>query len=71
MSGCGEVEAPPGGWITRSGDVMEVGCHSGSRTWQLMCVGSRWVGPVGVCGYSNGDLIDTHSTLCFLTDIRL
>ena len=36
--------------MTRNGDVIEIGCHSGSKTWTLRCVDQSWVGAVGYCG---------------------
>ena len=50
VSGCKNVAPPAGAWMTRSGDVIEVGCHSGSKSWSLQCVGGHWIGAVGVCG---------------------
>ena len=41
---------PDGAWMTRDGDVIEIGCHSGSKTWRLECEGNQWVGSVGFCG---------------------
>ena len=40
---------PAGAWMTRDGDVMKVGCHTGSRSWTLRCENNHWVGAVGVC----------------------
>ena len=54
VSGCKNVAPPAGAWMTRSGDVIEVGCHSGSKTWTLECEQEQWMGAVGVCG-RNGE----------------
>ena len=54
VSGCKNVAPPAGAWMTRSGDVIEVGCHSGSKMWSLQCLGGQWIGAVGVCGYNDG-----------------
>ena len=44
------MTSPDGAWMTRNGDVIEIGCHSGSKTWTLRCVDQSWVGAVGYCG---------------------
>ena len=36
--------------MTRDGDVIEIGCHSGSKTWTLTCDANKWIGAVGYCG---------------------
>ena len=41
---------PDGAWMTRDGDVITVGCHSGSKTWELQCVEGNWLGVYGQCG---------------------
>ena len=48
--GCSEMTPPDGAWMTRDGDVIEIGCHSGLKTWRLECNGSEWVGTIGLCG---------------------
>ena len=48
--GCGDIKPPDGAWMTRYGDVIEIGCHSGSKTWRLECKENQWVGSVGFCG---------------------
>ena len=50
--GCGDMTPPDGAWMTRDGDVIEIGCHSGSKTWRLECKVNQWVGSVGICGKS-------------------
>ena len=43
--------APPeGAWMTRDGDVIEIGCHTGSKTWTLTCDANKWIGVLGYCG---------------------
>ena len=48
--GCADISPPPGAWMTRDGDITELGCHSGKLAWTLECVGNHWVGAVGNCG---------------------
>ena len=50
VSGCVDLSPPEGAWMTRDGDITELGCHSGKHTWGLQCVNDRWVGAVGYCG---------------------
>ena len=50
VSGCRDMTPPAGAWMTRDGDAMEVGCHTGSRSWTLRCENNQWVGAVGFCG---------------------
>ena len=54
VSGCPDVPPPDGAWMTRDGDVMELGCHSGAKTWILKCEESQWVGAIGQCGIASG-----------------
>ena len=51
------MSPPEGAWMTRDGDVMEIGCHSGSKTWSLTCIDNQWTGAVGQCGKPPGDLL--------------
>ena len=48
--GCGDMTPPDGAWMTRDGDVIEIGCHSGSKTWTLECIDNLWKGVLGQCG---------------------
>ena len=50
VSGCRDMAPPKSTWMTREGDIMEVGCHTGSRTWTLRCENNQWIGAVGFCG---------------------
>ena len=50
VSGCANMSPPEGAWMTRDGDVIEIGCHSGSKTWTLTCEHSKWIGVIGYCG---------------------
>ena len=52
--GCKEMTPPEGAWMTRDGDAIEIGCHTGSKTWSLRCVDNRWEGVLGQCGVGNG-----------------
>ena len=54
--GCGDMTPPDGAWMTRDGDVIEIGCHSGSKTWRLECRDNQWMGSVGFCGRGNENL---------------
>ena len=46
--------------MTRDGDVIEIGCHSGSKTWTLTCENNKWIGVIGYCGENSGRKIDTN-----------
>ena len=63
--GCGDVTPPEGAWMTRDGDVIEIGCHSGSKTWTLQCENNKWVGVIGYCGQDtlNHDKEEEDSTI--------
>ena len=37
--------------MTRDGDVIEIGCLSGSKTWTLRCDDNKWIGVLGYCGH--------------------
>ena len=50
--GCGDMTPPEGAWMTRDGDVIEIGCHSGSKSWTLTCEGNNWIGVLGYCGWT-------------------
>ena len=41
--------------MTRDGDVIEIGCHSGSKTWTLRCDDNKWIGVLGYCGHHSAD----------------
>ena len=41
--------------MTRDGDVIEIGCHSGSKTWTLRCEDNKWIGVLGYCGQGEND----------------
>ena len=51
--GCKEIVSPEGAWMTRDDDVIEIGCHTGSKTWSLRCVDNQWAGVLGQCGVGN------------------
>ena len=53
--GCGDMSPPEGAWMTRDGDVIEIGCHSGSKTWTLRCDDNKWIGVLGYCGHHSAD----------------
>ena len=56
LLGCSSMSPPAGAWMTRDGDVMEVGCHTESRSWTLRCENNQWVGAVGFCGDVSEDI---------------
>ena len=62
---------PAGAWMTRDGDVMEVGCHTGSRSWTLRCENNHWVGAVGVCSASGGIIYVALNTVRCITSTSL
>ena len=45
---------PQGAWMTRDGDLMEIGCHDGAKVWTLSCQDNQWVGAIGQCGGKSG-----------------
>ena len=49
------MKAPEGAWMTRDGDVIEIGCHSGFKTWTLKCDENKWIGVLGYCGQHSAD----------------
>ena len=53
VSGCANMAPPEGAWMTRDGDVIEIGCHSGSKTWTLRCDDNKWIGVLGYCGHQD------------------
>ena len=61
VTGCSNVEPPEGAWMTRDGDVIEIGCHSGSKTWTLTCDANKWIGVIGYCGHMNVDKFPKES----------
>ena len=71
LLGCSSMSPPAGAWMTRDGDVMEVGCHSGSRSWTLRCENNHWVGAVGVCSASGGIINIVLNTVRCITSTSL
>ena len=57
--GCPDMSPPNGAWTTRDGDIMEIGCHSGAKSWTLTCVENQWIGAVGYCGTGNKKVVGT------------
>ena len=47
---------PEGAWMTRDGNLMEIGCHDGAKVWTLSCQENLWVGAIGQCGMKSGKL---------------
>ena len=68
VSGCPNMPPPEGAWMTRDGDIMEIGCHSGSKTWSLQCSDNQWTGAIGQCGETPGYIC---SSLCFARNVVL
>ena len=50
VAGCENISPPDGAWMTRDGDIMELGCHSGAKSWTMKCENNQWTGAVGQCG---------------------
>ena len=48
--------------MTRDGDVIEIGCHTGSKTWSLRCESNEWIGVLGQCGVGKPMHIAFHIT---------
>ena len=60
VSGCANMAPPEGAWMTRDGDVIEIGCHSGSKTWTLRCDDNMWIGVLGYCGHHRVEETPPH-----------
>ena len=60
VDGCGDMSPPEGAWMTRDGDVIEIGCHSGSKTWTLRCDANKWIGVLGYCGHHRVEETPPH-----------
>ena len=60
VDGCGDMSPPEGAWMTRDGDVIEIGCHSGSKTWTLRCDANKWIGVLGYCGLHSAEEAPPH-----------
>ena len=54
VSGCPNMPPPEGAWMTRDGNLMEIGCHDGAKIWSLSCQDNQWVGAIGQCGAQSG-----------------
>ena len=67
--GCADMSPPDGAWMTRDDDTMEIGCHSGSKSWSLRCVDNRWQGVLGQCGSSKPVFIRFTQT-CDVRDYK-
>jgi hypothetical protein len=57
--GCADIVGPPGSWVKRNGDTVQVGCDSVQRTWHLTCRGVEWAGDIGNCQSTADELTDT------------
>ncbi|ELU10969.1 hypothetical protein CAPTEDRAFT_186772 [Capitella teleta] len=47
--GCEDLVAPDFTWIERKRNVITIGCVHNGYTWQLKCIGSKWIGFRGNC----------------------
>ena len=50
FQGCADIEPPEGAWLTRDGNNIEIGCHSGAKSWTMTCNDNQWTGSIGQCG---------------------
>ena len=46
-AGCADVTPPRHTWMRRTGDLVQVGCPTTGKRWNLTCVGGRWEGRMG------------------------
>ena len=46
-AGCADVTPPRHTWMRRTGDLVEVGCPTTGKRWNLTCVGGHWEGQLG------------------------
>ncbi|ELT87114.1 hypothetical protein CAPTEDRAFT_199040 [Capitella teleta] len=49
FKGCEDLVAPDYTWIERKRNVITIGCIHNEYTWQLKCIGSKWIGFRGNC----------------------
>ncbi|ELT93839.1 hypothetical protein CAPTEDRAFT_193942 [Capitella teleta] len=47
--GCEDLVAPEFTWIERSRNTLTIGCVHNEYTWQVKCIGSKWIGFRGNC----------------------
>ncbi|ELT93828.1 hypothetical protein CAPTEDRAFT_193931 [Capitella teleta] len=47
--GCEDLVAPELTWIERKRNAITIGCIHNEYTWQVMCIGSKWIGFRGNC----------------------
>ena len=47
--GCDDPIVPDGYWVSRRGDVAEIGCQNSERFWMLECEGNDWIGQYDNC----------------------
>ncbi|ELT87111.1 hypothetical protein CAPTEDRAFT_223249 [Capitella teleta] len=47
--GCEDFVAPEFTWIERNRNTITIGCIHNEYTWQVMCIGSKWIGFRGNC----------------------
>ncbi|ELT93835.1 hypothetical protein CAPTEDRAFT_193938 [Capitella teleta] len=47
--GCEDLMAPEYTWIERKRNVITIGCMHNEYTWQVKCIGSKWIGFRGNC----------------------
>ncbi|ELU10354.1 hypothetical protein CAPTEDRAFT_204010 [Capitella teleta] len=47
--GCEDIVAPDFTWIERKRNVITIGCVHNGYTWQVKCIGSKWIGFRGNC----------------------
>ncbi|ELU10349.1 hypothetical protein CAPTEDRAFT_204005 [Capitella teleta] len=47
--GCKDMVAPQFTWIERNRNTLTIGCVHNEYTWQVKCIGSKWIGFRGNC----------------------
>ncbi|ELT93824.1 hypothetical protein CAPTEDRAFT_193927 [Capitella teleta] len=47
--GCEDLVAPDYTWVERKRNVIIIGCIHNEYTWQVKCIGSKWIGFRGNC----------------------
>ncbi|ELU10351.1 hypothetical protein CAPTEDRAFT_204007 [Capitella teleta] len=47
--GCKDMVAPDFTWIERQRNTLTIGCVHNEYTWQVKCIGSKWIGFRGNC----------------------
>ena len=64
--GCKDIDPPNYTWMKRDGDISTIGCENSQHTWELRCLGSKWIGGLGNCTEPIGESNNNEQiiTLC-------